>query len=146
MCLLDLPLLVIERGFPTLACRITSHSSLRRLGLVVHLAEKTMDFLEILENTTGHTALFCGIAVFTTLVSVYYLIQNDPKKGLPLYGAHYGFYPQRILRYMNHAQPMYLESYLKFRNAIFRITTADGTSRVSCVLTQGRHLRAVGAR
>ncbi|KAK3937790.1 cytochrome P450 [Diplogelasinospora grovesii] len=44
----------------------------------------------------------------------------------PLNGGQYGSYPKRLMAFISHAEQMYGEGYGKFKNAVYRMTTADG--------------------
>jgi hypothetical protein len=78
------------------------------------------------EIFTGRAVWLTASALFVAIASVNFLFRSNPGGKLPLHGAEYGIYPRRVMRYMYHAQSMYLQGYVKFRNSVYRITTADG--------------------
>ncbi|KUI58297.1 Ent-kaurene oxidase [Cytospora mali] len=83
-----------------------------------------MDFLTRGDLMAGFV-LHAGLGLCVALV-VSFLYQSTSGQKLPLHGAEYGIYPRRVLQYIYHAQSMYDKGYAKFKDALYRMTTADG--------------------
>jgi hypothetical protein len=85
-----------------------------------------MDYY-ILDFSDELLVLLLGVlAVAVALIAPQMLGYHSLKK-FPFTGGQYGSYPKRLIKYLYHAESLYLEGYAKFNNAAYRMTTADGT-------------------
>ncbi|KAK3940199.1 cytochrome P450 [Diplogelasinospora grovesii] len=85
-----------------------------------------MDILNSEVSASHFTLVSATFVLLLTIATAKLLFPSNPGGSLPLHGAEYGISPRRVLQYMYNAQSMYLEAYSKFRNTVYRITTADG--------------------
>jgi hypothetical protein len=84
-----------------------------------------MDLLNS-DIVTGRSVLLGILALSVTLISAKQFFAPGSGDKLSLHGIEHGSYPRRVMQHVYHAESMYREAYIKFKNVVYRITTADG--------------------
>ena len=71
-------------------------------------------------------AITIAIGVIAAAILLPKLFASNPIANLPFFGLEHGGPLQREKYFLRHGRELYQQGYKKFRNSLYRLTTADG--------------------